>query len=652
MTASTGNVPGRIFMSYRREDTAYPAGWLYARLASHFTRDQIFKDIDSIELGDDFVEVITTAVSSCDVLLALIGDRWLTVTGQDGRRRLDNPDDFVRLEIEAALARDVRVIPILVEGARMPRADELPTSVAKLARRQALELSPSRFDVDSQRLLRVLERTITEAQEHARKQAEEAAARQRRQVEQPSASTSPQSVSAVPANTPPHDTNGRPSPDMRSGLSASGDSGMPRLAEPAAGRAGALARRTRQVSPKTLAVGAAAAAVTVALVLLALLLPSPGPKPALVSAAQVVAPIRPDRLTMSLIDTPFATGDLPAGTSASATPQLSDSLTSLSSTTDNQPEATGLVATVAAAFAGPGAVGARYYVFSDPADASSYFGMANPFPAGYRPTGSFAPSGIGDQANCGHAAGTAGSASWGCLTLSANVVTYSWVTGTGTGNGDNLESALAVGMLRHLRSVAAASPTGPPPQPPGPFLDAGLLFQQLLSVYPTALVPAGLGSPLTTAVRQAPKYMPSGLEQGKFIRVSFSGSGPDFDSSRISFYVFDTVQDAQSWFGTGNITPIYDNGTRLATPTDELPFPTSGFSSSEDARCNTYSEAAVGGFSAEGVSHCSVLWGDIVVSGVTEKAAFQGPGPSTADSNMAVTLAHSALLRLVQVLQA
>src|ERR1700733_9408260 len=148
MTASTGIVPGRIFMTYRREDTAFPAGWLYDRLASHFGRDQVFKDIDSIELGDDFIEVITTAVGSCDVLLALIGGRWLTITGQDGRRRLDNPDDFVRLEIEAALARQVRVIPVLVDGARMPRAEELPPSLAKLTRRQALELSPVRFDAD------------------------------------------------------------------------------------------------------------------------------------------------------------------------------------------------------------------------------------------------------------------------------------------------------------------------------------------------------------------------------------------------------------------------------------------------------------------------------------------------------------------------
>jgi outer membrane protein assembly factor BamB len=183
MTASTGSVPGRIFMSYRREDTAFPAGWLYDRLASHFGRDQVFKDIDSIELGDDFIEVITTAVGSCDVLLALIGGRWLTITGQDGRRRLDNPDDFVRLEIEAALARHVRVIPILVDAAQMPRAGELPPSLAKLVRRQALELSPNRFDTDIGRLLRVLDRTIAEARDQARRDAEEAAARQG-QVEQ------------------------------------------------------------------------------------------------------------------------------------------------------------------------------------------------------------------------------------------------------------------------------------------------------------------------------------------------------------------------------------------------------------------------------------------------------------------------------------
>ena len=162
-------------MSYRREDTQYIAAWLYETLASHFSRSQVFKDVDSIPLGKDFVDAITAAVRSSHVLLALIGKRWLTITDQGGRRRLDDSGDFVRLEIEVALARDVRVIPILVEGAQMPRPEELPESLAKLARRQAFELSP-RFDADGPRLLRMLDQTITEVQEQARQESERATA--------------------------------------------------------------------------------------------------------------------------------------------------------------------------------------------------------------------------------------------------------------------------------------------------------------------------------------------------------------------------------------------------------------------------------------------------------------------------------------------
>jgi ABC-type amino acid transport substrate-binding protein len=154
--------PGRIFISYRRDEAAYPAGWLFDRLAEHFGSDQVFKDVDSIEPGDDFIEVINTAVGSCDVLLALIGTQWLSLRDEDGNRRIDDPNDFVRLEIEAALARKVRVIPILVDGATVPQQEDLPPSIAKLFRHQALELSPSRFGFDSGRLLRVLDKTIAE----------------------------------------------------------------------------------------------------------------------------------------------------------------------------------------------------------------------------------------------------------------------------------------------------------------------------------------------------------------------------------------------------------------------------------------------------------------------------------------------------------
>ena len=165
MTDSASEATGRIFITYRRQDSAYPAGWLYDRLAERFGADQIFKDVDSIELGDDFVETITNAVGSCDILLALIGQEWLDVAAPDGTRRLDDADDFVRLEIEAALERKVLLIPILVDGALMPRGDQLPPSIAPMVRRQALELSPTRFRADTERLLEVMERTLADIQD-------------------------------------------------------------------------------------------------------------------------------------------------------------------------------------------------------------------------------------------------------------------------------------------------------------------------------------------------------------------------------------------------------------------------------------------------------------------------------------------------------
>ena len=154
----------RIFISYRREDTAYPAAWLFDRLEARFGAERVFKDVDSIDPGDDFVERIRGAVGSCDVLLALIGEEWLSATDDEGRRRLDNPEDFVRIEIEAALARNVRVVPVLVDGAPLPEAETLPPSLAPLVRRQALELSPQRFDFDTNRLLDTLEKMVVEGE--------------------------------------------------------------------------------------------------------------------------------------------------------------------------------------------------------------------------------------------------------------------------------------------------------------------------------------------------------------------------------------------------------------------------------------------------------------------------------------------------------
>jgi hypothetical protein len=161
-SALNESLPGRIFISYRRQETAWPAGRLYDVLVEHFPAEQVFKDVDSIEPGEDFVERITAAVASCDVLLALIGPDWLTITDEEGRRRLNDPGDYVRVEIETALKREIRVIPILVDSARMPDANQLPVTLAPLARRNAVEINPLSFD--TVRLMTAVQKSLAEEQ--------------------------------------------------------------------------------------------------------------------------------------------------------------------------------------------------------------------------------------------------------------------------------------------------------------------------------------------------------------------------------------------------------------------------------------------------------------------------------------------------------
>jgi hypothetical protein len=151
---------GGVFISYRRDDTNHLAGRLYDRLAARFGKDQVFMDVGHIALGVDFTEVITEALSHCKVLLAVIGPIWLTVKGDDRRRRLDDPDDLVRLEIAAALARGIPVIPILAEGARLPRRKQLPENLASLTRRNGLSVRHESFDADADQLLAAIERIL------------------------------------------------------------------------------------------------------------------------------------------------------------------------------------------------------------------------------------------------------------------------------------------------------------------------------------------------------------------------------------------------------------------------------------------------------------------------------------------------------------
>ena len=148
---------GGIFVSYRRQDTDDLAGRLYDRLVDRFGEGQVFMDVDTIEPGLDFAEEVTRAVAACQVLVAVIGPAWLTAADGRGRRRLDDPGDFVRLEIEAALARGVRVIPVLARGAMMPGEDDLPENLAGLARRNALFIRHESFRFDAGRLVAAIE---------------------------------------------------------------------------------------------------------------------------------------------------------------------------------------------------------------------------------------------------------------------------------------------------------------------------------------------------------------------------------------------------------------------------------------------------------------------------------------------------------------
>jgi hypothetical protein len=150
---------GKIFINYRRGDDPGNTGRLFDRLQEVFAPEQLFMDVDSIAPGLDFVRVLEEQVGQCDALLAVIGKGWIDNRDDKGARRLDNPDDFVRIEIESALKQDKRVIPVLVGDTQMPRPEELPEAIRPLARRNA-----ERFRADAQGLIKALQRALEEVE--------------------------------------------------------------------------------------------------------------------------------------------------------------------------------------------------------------------------------------------------------------------------------------------------------------------------------------------------------------------------------------------------------------------------------------------------------------------------------------------------------
>jgi hypothetical protein len=153
---------GRIFISYRRDDSAGYARAIYEQLVKRFAKDRVFMDVDSIEPGLPFDQVIKQAVDRCEILLAVIGKGWIEQKAGGGPR-INDPKDFVRIEIVAALSGNVRVIPVLLDGASMPTEEALPEPLRPLALRNAIEVSNSRFSSDVERLVEVVSKILGES---------------------------------------------------------------------------------------------------------------------------------------------------------------------------------------------------------------------------------------------------------------------------------------------------------------------------------------------------------------------------------------------------------------------------------------------------------------------------------------------------------
>jgi hypothetical protein len=157
----------KIFINYRRDDSIGMAGRLFVRLAQTFGRDNLVMDVDNSPVGVDFVAHLNEQVAACDVLLVVIGPNWLNAKDESGERRLDNPDDFVAIEIAAALTCGIPVIPVLVDGARMPNASQLPDSLKPLARRRAVDVRHSHFGHDAEALVKRMREALSEGRSTA-----------------------------------------------------------------------------------------------------------------------------------------------------------------------------------------------------------------------------------------------------------------------------------------------------------------------------------------------------------------------------------------------------------------------------------------------------------------------------------------------------
>ena len=151
---------GTIFINYRKDDSSWNALALYNELQKYFPKESIFKDFNTIRPGDDFVESIQKALSHCNVLLIVMSKNWLEVKDKHGNRRLNDPDDLVRIEISTAIERNIQVIPVLFDNIPMPTSADLPDNLRSLPRRQYVEIETTRFEADVKKLAEAIKELL------------------------------------------------------------------------------------------------------------------------------------------------------------------------------------------------------------------------------------------------------------------------------------------------------------------------------------------------------------------------------------------------------------------------------------------------------------------------------------------------------------
>jgi hypothetical protein len=335
----------KVFISYRRDDSAGHTGRVHDRLEYELGSGLLFMDVDSIPLGVNFIKILRDEVAKCEVLLAVIGPNWLNAHDEQGRRRLDDPHDFVRIEIATALQRDITVIPILLDGAPIPKSHQLPKDLRELAVRNGLEIRHASFHSDMEKLIRTLKRPSGRDDAPTAAPVPSEGQRRARPLESKPA--------AAPLARGEADRIGLKTGDateLRPFLASDAQ-------DPAASQASAKLRSERRLSTTAMTISGSLAAVIVAAILFwfeggapalrqqALPVPSPSPAPAMAvataapPAAPAVSPMTPSVQPTPTHPATTTSPEMPPAERANTPPLVQEKTASAGSPSDGQPDA-------------------------------------------------------------------------------------------------------------------------------------------------------------------------------------------------------------------------------------------------------------------------------------------------------------------------